>query len=76
MRSLCLDKFPLYVLEIVRAWSWSCVKRDSIALHCIKGDSLQIRRNNDGVIVNSRVARIWTVQKWSHNMTNTKILDF
>ena len=33
-----------------------------------------IRRDGDGVIF--RVAGVWTVQEWSHNMTDTKIQEF
>ena len=35
-----------------------------------------IRRDSDDVIVNFRVAGVWPVQEWSHNMTDTKILEF
>jgi hypothetical protein len=32
-----------------------------------------IRRDGDDAIIIFRVAGVWTVQEWSHNMTNTKI---
>jgi hypothetical protein len=32
-----------------------------------------IGRDGDDVIVNFRVTGVWTIQEWSHNMTNTKI---
>jgi hypothetical protein len=35
-----------------------------------------IRREGDDAIVISRVAGVWTVQEWSHNMTDTKIQEF
>lgn len=34
------------------------------------------RRDGDDVIVNFRVAGVWIVQEWPHNMTDTKILEF
>jgi hypothetical protein len=34
------------------------------------------RRDGDDMIVNFRVAGVWTVQEWSHNMIDTKILEF
>ncbi|ELR09113.1 hypothetical protein GMDG_03693 [Pseudogymnoascus destructans 20631-21] len=35
-----------------------------------------IRRDSDDMIVNFRVARVWSVQEWSHNTTDTKIQEF
>lgn len=31
-----------------------------------------IRRDGDDAIGNFRVAGLWTIQEWSHNMTDTK----
>jgi hypothetical protein len=35
-----------------------------------------IRRDGDDAIVIFRVSGVWTVQGWSHNMTDTKIQEF
>jgi hypothetical protein len=35
-----------------------------------------IRRDSNDMIVNFRVAGVSSVQEWSHNVTNKKILDF
>jgi hypothetical protein len=35
-----------------------------------------IRRDGDDAIAIFVVAGVWTVQEWSHNMTDTKIRDF
>lgn len=54
----CSDKTPLYVLEMVRTCRWSYDERTICAT---KGDSLQIGRDGGDVMVNFRVARVWTV---------------
>jgi hypothetical protein len=54
--------------------SWWCYK--SRVLLYIELTLSAIRRDGDDVIVNFRVAGVWAVQEWSHNMTDTKILEF
>ncbi len=34
------------------------------------------RRDGDDTIMIFGAARVWTVQKWSHNMTNTRTREF
>mgnify|MGYP001603146372 CR=1 FL=1 len=45
-------------------------------LLCVELTSSAIRRDGDDVIVNFRVAGVWAVHEWSHNMISTKILEF
>jgi hypothetical protein len=68
-----LDKTLLWVLGMIR------VRGNAVARGVLLYFELTpsaIRCDSDDVTVNSRVARIWTIQEWSHNTTNTKILEF
>ena len=49
---------------------WCCRSRGPIIPELTPS---AIRRDGDDVIVVIRVAGVWTVQEWSHNMTDTKI---
>jgi hypothetical protein len=54
--------------------SWWCCR--SRVLFYSELTPSAIRRDGDDAIVIFRVAGVWTVQEWSHNMTNTKIQEF
>ncbi len=54
--------------------SWGCC-RSEVPLYSELTTSVTRRDGDDAIIIFGE-ARVWAVQKWSHNMTDTKTREF